>query len=62
MGNNTQDELEAARMQVKREKQQASEDDREGTISGDEVEATASRPVKRRSQPGPDSVVIDLSD
>lgn len=60
ISNNAQDELETARMQIKREKHQASEEDREGTISGDKIEATASRPVKRRSQPGLDSVVIDL--
>jgi hypothetical protein len=58
-----QEELEAVRMKIKREDQVLSvEDDRESTISGDEVVATASRPVRSRSGPGPESVVIDLSD
>lgn len=58
-----QEELEAVRMKIKREDQVISvEDDRESTISGDEVVATASRSVRSRTRPGPDSVVIDLSD
>lgn len=57
-----QEELEAVRMKIKREEVISVEDDRESTISGDEVVATASRPVRNRSRPGPDSVVIDLSD
>ena len=58
-----QDELEAARMKVKQEALEVSvEDDRESTIRGHEVVATASRPVRDRAQPGPYSVVIDLTD
>ena len=57
-----QEELEAVRMKIKREEVISVEDDRESTISGDEVVATASRPVRSRSAPGPESVVIDLLD